>query len=622
MLVRLREAPTRAPLARQLCWLRGLLGEGLDWGAETPGAAAVAEVLAEPGFVESGDFDLSHEEFRVLLLGALEAVGREPVGGAGGGVQVLSVMEARGLAFERLFLLGVNRGAFPRSISEDPLLPDALRASLRSVLPDLPVKREGHDEERFLFAQLLGQAPEVVLSWAASGEDGVQLLPSALVEGVRAAGAAQVSGDLPPLHALPASLGVAPRPAAEHALLAGVHGGRARQAAALEVALQAQQVEGGEGRAPAAPGEQASARLAVISEFDAHAGAAAGLGPYLGFVGSPANVSAGALGAPSVTFIEGMARCAWKTFVTRVLGVEPTRDARAVLPSRNSDPRLLGRVVHAALEVLVGDALARAPVDLESEGTPVPRPPASRVEQVVREVAERELREAAIPIPSYARVLAGVALPMVSEAFALDWSEDEPLRVVGVEVEAQVEVRDAEGELRALRFRADRVDRLAAGLRLSDYKTGVPVAKGKRPDTRRKQLLQGIARGELLQAAVYARLAAGAEGRYLHLHVAPPGALRSFELVDDAEVGDALGHALAVVLGARDAGVYVPRLLDFAKDREPRACSSCEVKEACLRGDSTARGRLRRFLEGASAPGPGSPRHAAARLLRLGEATP
>ena len=360
----------------------------------------------------------------------------------------------------------------------------------------------------------------------------------------------------------------------------------------------------------------------MVSEFDAYAGEAAGLGPYFGFVGRPAGPAAGSPDAPSVTFVEAMARCAWRAFVTRVLGVEPTRDALAVLPSPGGDPRLLGSVVHAALEVLVGDALSGSPLDLESEGTPVPRPQAARVEQVVQEMAERELREAAIPIPSFARVIAGVALPMVFEAFERDWSEDEPPRVLGVEVSARVEVPDAAGTLRALRFRADRVDRVAGALRLSDYKTGASAVTGKRPDTRRKKLLQGIARGELLQAAVYAQLAPGAEGRYLHLATAQPEEVRAPALVGDPEVGTALAQALDVVLGARDAGVYVPHLLDFGKDQEPRACARCEVKEACLRGDSGARGRLRRFVEGATALGRGTAPYAAARLLRLDEAAP
>ena len=277
--------------------------------------------------------------------------------------------------------------------------------------------------------------------------------------------------------------------------------------------------------------------------------------------------------------------------------------------------------MHGALETLVGDALTGSPQNLEGDGTVVPRPLEARVEAVVAEVAEYELREAAVSIPSYARVLAGVALPMVQEAFEMDWSDQPSPRVLGVEVDARVEVMDAAGRSRVLRFRADRVDRVAEGLRLSDYKTGVPGVTGKRDDTRRRNLLRGIARGQLLQGAVYAGMGPGAEARYLHLDPAQPDESRTLSLVSDDEVRDALGHALEAILGACDAGAYVPRLLDFAQDQEPRACARCEVKESCVRGDSNARGRLRRFMESAEQAPQTSPHEAASRLLRLGEAS-
>jgi len=41
------------------------------------------------------------------------------------------------------------------------------------------------------------------------------------------------------------------------------------------------------------------------------------------------------------------------------------------------------------------------------------------------------------------------------------------------------------------------------------------------------------------------------------------------------------------------AGTFFPRLVDPDADKEPRACDYCGVAEACLRGDSGVRGRLR-----------------------------
>ena len=49
---------------------------------------------------------------------------------------MLGVMEARGRTFQNLYVLGMNRGVFPRSIVEDPLFSDSLRARLRACKQD------------------------------------------------------------------------------------------------------------------------------------------------------------------------------------------------------------------------------------------------------------------------------------------------------------------------------------------------------------------------------------------------------------------------------------------------------------------------------------------------------
>ena len=40
------------------------------------------------------------------------------------------------------------------------------------VLPDVPIKKRGEDEERYLFAQLLAAAPNVTVSWTECDDDG------------------------------------------------------------------------------------------------------------------------------------------------------------------------------------------------------------------------------------------------------------------------------------------------------------------------------------------------------------------------------------------------------------------------------------------------------------------
>ncbi len=118
------------------------------------------------------EFSLSGEEFLLILGEQLDKSSNPRLGGSGGGVQVLDVMEARARTFEHLFLIGMNRGVFPRPVQEDPLVPDFIRRELVQLLPDLPIKEQGFEEERYLFAQLVSSSPNVILSWQSSDEEG------------------------------------------------------------------------------------------------------------------------------------------------------------------------------------------------------------------------------------------------------------------------------------------------------------------------------------------------------------------------------------------------------------------------------------------------------------------
>jgi hypothetical protein len=172
--------------------------------------------------------------------------------------------------------------------------------------------------------------------------------------------------------------------------------------------------------------------------------------------------------------------------------------------------------------------------------------------------------------------------------------------VLRVESRDDVTVHDAAGRSRPLRFRADRVDQGAAGLRFTDYKTGKPLSAATKPEYRRRHFLDRVRAGSHLQAAAYLLAAAGrqAEGRYLYLRPDLKEEDRSFAVTrDDAEITAAFDRAVQAVLGAWDAGSFFPRVVDPAGRNEPVRCSYCAVAEACLRGDSGARNRLFAWAE-------------------------
>jgi PD-(D/E)XK nuclease superfamily protein len=583
---RLSTWPQEAAAGDHLRRVRALLGADLGWPAEEE-LAPVLQALAELEREIPPELPLTREELRTLLGRALEETGKAPLGGRGGGVQVLTVTEARGRTFEHLFLLGLNRDLFPRAIREDPLLPDVLRRILRRVLPDVPVKSGGFDEERYLFSQLLAASPAVTLSWQSADADGRAVSPSPLLRGARA------DDKAPSLYA-----GEGPRPADEQAVVAALHGSRQRFAGALATALQEARGELLDSPLDLSAADLGRARVRVLDELDPDLRTPEGratrgrLGPYFGFIGGAG--SPGALTDPRhidlfVTHLEGMAGCPWQLFLGRLLRLEPTPDPLAALPG--ADPLLLGNAVHAVLERIVRESAA-AP-----DGAPalVFWPAPERLDRMLEEAAGRLLAAEGIRMPALARALGARARPLVEAARAVDWSPGEPLPVLAVEAQASVVCRDASGESRILHFRADRVDRAGEALRYTDYKTGRPLSPSKSAETRRRHFLESVRAGTHLQAIAYL-LAAGDEpavGRYLYLRPGLREEERELAVTGgDRELRAAFERAVQAVLAAWDAGSFFPRVVDPAGRNEPARCSYCAVAEACLRGDSGARSRL------------------------------
>jgi len=568
-------------------------------------------------------FAVSFDELRLLLTRVLDQAPGSPLGGDGGGVQVLTVTEARARTFDHLFLLGLNRGVFPRPIRPDPLLPDELRRVLQRVLPDVPIKETGFDEERYLFAQLLSASPRVVLSWQRIDDAGAVRPPSPLVArlGLGEPVEAEPVWSLPSSSA-PSTTGA--RPAAESATRVALHGPRS-----LFRRVFARVVDP----------RLAAARLAVLDELDPDQrtpegrAAAARLGPFFGFVG-PAGEADPRQRELWVTTLERLAGCPWQVFLTRLLGLEPTPDPLAALPGL--DPLLLGRCVHRTLEEVVAAAGPTPPspalaeirqASPERSASRPAWPEESELEGVLATTAREVLLDEGLALPGLARALARAARPYLDTARQVDWAAGAP-EVLGVEVRGELTLADGAGRPRRLHFRADRVDRGDAGLLLTDYKTGRPPRRagneGKKPETRRRYLLEDVQAGTRLQAVAYALAGsegeASAAGRYLFLRPDVDYPERAVT-VDEDDFVAAFREAGRAGLAVWDAGALFPRVVDPAGEQEPARCSWCPVAEACVRGDSGARLRLaewaQRAATGAEGTADASPADPAAALLAV-----
>jgi RecB family exonuclease/superfamily I DNA/RNA helicase len=585
---RLSDLPDAEPLAAHLERLRLVVEDDLGWAED-------AERL-RPFWEDVGagaQLELSHDDFLLYLQRRLESLSVEPLGGAGAGVQLLDAMAARARSFEHLFVVGLQRDVFPRLVTEDPLLPDGLRKRLRAVLPDLPVKGEGHDEERYLFAQLLSASPEVTLVGATTDDDGNAQALSPLVERLQLVPGVEAPRGLPAPHGAASLEAPGPLPPEDHALRAALHGERADLEAIWPLAVEEVSADlGGACDALAL----AAARRRILEELDAAPQARRGLGPYFGFVG-PVREAADPRRRPLyVTTLERMAGCPWRAFVERLLRLAPPPDALDQLPA--ADPLLVGTLVHDVLEDLVERSGGPCAVPLEElrgrEAVEIRWPPPSELAGLVADRARRALRDAGVALPGFERVLALEAQRRLEVARRLVGA-----RALGAEVEGRLSVRDATGDDCTLHFRADRVEPGTPGLRLIDFKTGRPVAAQRDPQRRRDALLAGVETGERLQAPAYALGARqlgfeAPEGCYVSL--SPDEAVSDEVRLASVEATDALRESFERTLGALLQGVAVgsffPRLVVPEGEREPRRCQSCDVAEACLRGDSAARARL------------------------------
>lgn len=629
---RLAAWPDEAPLDQHLTRLYELLGTDLGWEDGSGEAGPVVAALEELEREIPAGLRLDREELRLLLERLLESAGASDLGGQGGGVQVLSVVEARGRTFDHLFVPGLNRDVFPRGIREDPLLPDDLRRILQRVLPDVPIKRAGFDEERYLFAQLLSASPAVTLSWQAADDDGKPLSPSPLVERLRQR---LDVAKAPPLWALPAAGRLpGPRTAAEHAVMAALHAPRRWLGRVLALAIE----EGRSGLAYAGsvptpfdlpPARLAAARMAVLEEMDPDLRTPEGrsarsrLGPYFGFIGRLPGVE----GEPRlrelyVTQLENLSACPWQLFLVRLLRIEPTPDPLSSLPG--VDALLLGNVVHATLERICqppgrpepgADVRALDPVG-------VFWPHEDEVGRVLREEALRLLKEEGIHLPGLARALAERARPMLDTARDVDWASG-AVPVLATELESELDVGEAPGRLRRVLFKADRVDRSAGGLVIwTDYKTGKPISQARRPDVRRRHFLDRVRAGTHLQAVAYLLGSPGeSKGRYLFLKPGLAEDVREIAVTTaDEDFVAAFAAASEAVLAAWEEGSFFPRLVEPDGRSEPSRCGFCAVAEACLRGDSGSRQRLSEWT--VAAPSPGSEEAALLRVWRLWEKQP
>jgi hypothetical protein len=462
------------------------------------------------------------------------------------------------------------------------------------VLPDLPAKREGTEEERYLFAQLLSAAPLVTLSWQQVDDDNGARTVSPLVERLRWSESSPFTVDPPlvrPPHApqtedrSPETGTVVPRPLLENAVRAALDGDLQTLEPILALGLD---------DLPASR-ETAAARLRIVDEMDSPLSRPPTLGPYLGLVGPPLGDNDPRLNDTLyVTTLERMCICPWQTLLTRLLRIEPLPDPLETLPA--IDALLVGNVVHRAAEAVVtrqlGDAAKAVLPPRGRLAVPVSWPDETELEEILLAAAAAALRENGIGLPGFDRVVALAIRPYLDQLQRIDWPDGARVPALGGEVRDGIDLPNGPPPGR-LAFRADRVDGHGGNLVYTDYKTGrKPISTAKREADQRRGFLHQVRAGRRLQVPAYA-LAGEGIGRYLFLHPDIEGVREAEADSDDSEMAAAFQTAIDAALDAWRQGAFLPRVVKADRNREPETCRWCAVAQACVRGDSGTRRRLR-----------------------------
>jgi ATP-dependent helicase/nuclease subunit B len=523
-----------------------------------------------------------------------------PIGSAGGstnrkddngGVRVLDAMQARGLSFDAVFVIGFNADLFPRRPREDAFLRDADRRLLREELKlPLPIKMAGREEEHLILAHILGAArKQMVISWQRADEKGRARVPSlALREVARlTCGAADLSE--PGNRALrvmahPADsfrdavsrLGILP---SESALMG----------AAFQLKAPARLLDATKELASLIPlesGDLLNAGLNMLSKTESFAPDDLGFDAFVGDQVPPPS-------SWSPSRLETFGNCPQQYFFRHVLRVEELAEPAE---GHEMDVRETGERVHQILHDIYEKLLEGG--ELSSPGADS-REAAARVMNLIgaawadntADLAQRMHARYPVLWRSVSEIWKNALQTVLLHDLAR--LDREGIRVLGLEQQASADIPlTADGESLSLLGRFDRVIRSADGsVLVSDYKSAGNLARHVEP--------AGMLKGLRLQMPLYVLMAEqlatewGAEKKGASAEVIGVGPSH----VSGSTVGTALEESFSA-LATLEAGKFeeirhgfmetLQILHDLAGKgaypfKEGPRCSYCPYDRACRR---------------------------------------
>ncbi len=148
--------------------------------------AGLFQSMREVETVLGDDRTIPREKALAWLGTRVDAATILPDGADGAGVRILDAMQARGMTYSHVGLLGLNAGIFPRVAREDPFLGDSSRRRLRAATGrPLPIAAESAGEERLLLAMILGATRDQIrVSWRRSDESARPIVASLALDDI------------------------------------------------------------------------------------------------------------------------------------------------------------------------------------------------------------------------------------------------------------------------------------------------------------------------------------------------------------------------------------------------------------------------------------------------------
>jgi len=479
---------------------------------------------------------VDYARFLTDLEGAVSAATyRPPLRAEREEIVVCDVVQARGVPFRAVALLGMAEGEFPATLNEDPFLRDADRQKINQLLGARLDPSTESAEVEFFYESVLRPSERLLLTRPRLADNGADWQPSPFWEEIRrwtALKPQRLRSDSIPLPAESASWtelmeSLAAYPESE-GVRAWAHRVQPERLASLQVAVEVLRQRGS-----GDPSSYNGDLTALACEFRR------AYGPDRPW---------------SASRLEAYRACPFRFWVAHVLHLEPREE-----PEEGLNLAQLGNIYHRILENLYQAPGVENPADIEQLLAALPVVARQVLDEApgregfratawwqhTRSEIEEDVRHSLEELHSPAR--AGDYVPAYHEA-----------RFDGPD-----ELVVAEGsDLFRLRGRIDRIDRAPDGrVRIIDFKSG-----GKSGYSN-----QALLEGKKIQLALYALAARDAlhlgeptDGFYWHVRSAEPSSLSLAKFRGEggeSALEVAVRHAWAAVRGVRE-GQFSPTAPD------------------------------------------------------------